>query len=112
MTATAAPASRGKSAGVLSLLTLGAKHQVVAITHFPQVAAQACQHFLVHKEVSKGRTLSSLQQVAGNERIEELMRMLGGESKEAESMAKSLLNQKCRGYLLLIQLLVLRISSL
>ena len=76
------------------MATLGEKHQVVAITHFPQVAAMAAQHFLVHKKVSKGRTLSSLQEVSGEERIEELMRMLGGESKEARSMAKSLLSQK------------------
>ena len=75
------------------MAALGEKHQVVAITHFPQVAAMAAQHFLVYKKVSKGRTLSSLQEVRGEERIEELMRMLGGESKEAKSMAKSLLGK-------------------
>ncbi|MFP6859019.1 MAG: DNA repair protein RecN [Roseibacillus sp.] len=75
------------------MAALGAKHQVVAITHFPQVAAMASQHFLVRKKVTKGRTISSLQEVAGEERVRELMRMLGGESKEAKSMAKSLLNQ-------------------
>jgi DNA repair ATPase RecN len=53
----------------------------------------ASQHFLVRKKVTKGRTISSLQEVAGEERVRELMRMLGGESKEAKSMAKSLLNQ-------------------
>lgn len=73
------------------MAALGASHQVVAITHFPQVAALAAQHFLVAKNVSKGRTLSSLQQVDGENRIEELMRMLGGGSKEARSMAESLL---------------------
>lgn len=73
------------------MAALGEKHQVVAITHFPQVAAVAAQHFLVEKKVSKGRTLSSLREVEGGERIDELMRMLGGESKEARSMAKSLL---------------------
>jgi DNA repair protein RecN (Recombination protein N) len=76
------------------MAALGLKHQVVAITHFPQVAAMASQHFLVQKNVSKGRTLTSLQEVKGDERIEELMRMLGGESKEAKSMAKSLLRLK------------------
>ncbi len=74
------------------MAVLSEKHQVVAITHFPQVAAMASQHFLVEKTVSKGRTRSSLREVAEEERIEELMRMLGGESKEARSMAKSLLN--------------------
>lgn len=73
------------------MAALGSQHQVVAITHFPQVAAMASQHFLVAKKVTKGRTVSSLREVEGEERIEELMRMLGGESKEAKSMARSLL---------------------
>ena len=45
----------------------------------------------MHKKVVKGRTLSLLQEVEGEARVEELMRMLGGESAEARSMAKSLL---------------------
>ncbi len=73
------------------MAALGAEHQVVAITHFPQVAALASQHFLVHKKVAKGRTLSLLNEVQGEARVAELMRMLGGESEEARSMAKSLL---------------------
>jgi DNA repair protein RecN (Recombination protein N) len=71
---------------------LGGAHQVVAITHFPQVAALASQHFLVEKTVVGGRTISSLQQVDGEARVEELMRMLGGQSEEARSMARSLLS--------------------
>ena len=70
---------------------LGGAHQVVAITHFPQVAALASQHFLVEKAVAGGRTISSLKQVDGEARVEELMRMLGGQSEEARSMARSLL---------------------
>ena len=73
------------------MAALGAKHQVVAITHFPQVAALAAQHFLVEKAVTKGRTLSTLREVTDSERIDELMRMLGGESDEARNMAKALL---------------------
>ena len=70
---------------------LGGAHQVVAITHFPQVAALASQHFLVEKTVAEGRTTSSLKEVRGDERIAELTRMLGGQSEEARLMAKSLL---------------------
>ena len=70
---------------------LGGVHQVVAITHFPQVAALASQHFLVEKRVEGGRTISSLKEVRGEERVAELTRMLGGQSEEARSMAKSLL---------------------
>lgn len=73
------------------MASLGAQHQVVAITHFPQVAAVAHQHFLVEKRVESGRSLSSLTEVSGEERIDELVRMLGGGGKQAREMAKALL---------------------
>ncbi|MGD1978755.1 MAG: DNA repair protein RecN [Akkermansiaceae bacterium] len=73
------------------MASLGERHQVVAITHFPQVAAVAHQHFLVEKRVEAGRSLSSLSEVSGEERIDELVRMLGGGGKQARDMAKSLL---------------------
>lgn len=75
------------------MATLGQKHQVVAITHFPQVAAMASQHFLVLKEVEKGRTISRLREVTGEERVEELVRMLGGGGPQAVEMAKALLGR-------------------
>ena len=75
------------------MATLGHHHQVISITHFPQVAAVAGQHFVVEKHVDKGRTTSSLHEVTGKTRIEELVRMLGGgDGKQATAMAKSLLN--------------------
>lgn len=70
---------------------LGEAHQVVSITHFPQVAAVAANHYLVEKVVEKGRTFSRLREVSGKERVEELVRMLGGGGKEAASMARKLL---------------------
>jgi DNA repair protein RecN (Recombination protein N) len=73
------------------MASLGERHQVVAITHFPQVAAVAHQHFLVEKRVESGRSLSSLTEVSGEARIDELVRMLGGGGKQAREMAKSLL---------------------
>ncbi|NNC87527.1 MAG: DNA repair protein RecN [Akkermansiaceae bacterium] len=72
------------------MAALGEEHQVVAITHFPQVAASAGQHFLVEKRVEKGRTLSGLREVRGEERLDELVRMLGGGGDEAREMARSL----------------------
>jgi len=71
---------------------LGEQHQVVSITHFPQVAAVAAHHFVVSKEVESGRTCSSLVPVSGENRIEELVRMLGGGGKQARAMAESLLD--------------------
>ena len=70
---------------------LGERHQVVAITHFPQVAAVAANHFVVSKEVRDGRTCSQLVSVDSEERIEELVRMLGGGGKQVRAMAESLL---------------------
>lgn len=74
------------------MAALGTRHQVIAITHFPQVAATASHHFVVEKEVSSGRTRSRLFPVAGETRIQELVRMLGGGGKQARAMAASLLN--------------------
>jgi DNA repair protein RecN (Recombination protein N) len=74
------------------MAALGTRHQVVAITHFPQVAATASLHFVVEKEVSGGRTRSRLFPVHGETRIQELVRMLGGGGKQARAMAASLLN--------------------
>ena len=74
------------------MAVLGEQHQVISITHFPQVAAVAGQHFVVEKNVDAGRTSSSLREVTGKKRIEELVRMLGGgDGKQATAMAKSLL---------------------
>jgi len=74
------------------MAALGTRHQVVAITHFPQVAATATHHFVVEKEVSGGRTRSRLFAVSGESRIQELVRMLGGGGQQARAMAASLLS--------------------
>lgn len=74
------------------MAALGTRHQVIAITHFPQVAATASHHFVVEKEVSAGRTRSRLFPVVGETRIQELVRMLGGGGQQARAMAASLLN--------------------
>lgn len=70
---------------------LGEQHQVISITHFPQVAAVAKHHFVVSKDVEKGRTCSRLVKVCGEQRISELVRMLGGGGEQAKAMAESLL---------------------
>ena len=62
------------------LALLGARHQVLCITHLPQIAAFAELHFRVEKRSSGGRTLARIAPVAGAERVEEIARMAGGES--------------------------------
>jgi DNA repair protein RecN (Recombination protein N) len=71
--------------------SLGRDRQVLAITHMPQVAAAATCHFFVSKEATGGRTRTALTEVIGNQRVEELARMLGGKSKSAVEHAKELL---------------------
>lgn len=75
----------------MKMRELGQEHQVIAITHFPQVAALANHHYLISKGLSDGRTVSRLNEVSGNERISELMRMLGTGGPTAEAHARGLL---------------------
>jgi DNA repair protein RecN (Recombination protein N) len=73
--------------------TLGRDHQVVCITHLPQVAATATSHFVVTKEVVRGRTFSNLREVTAKARREEIARMLGGKSESALKLASNLLKK-------------------
>lgn len=70
---------------------LGKTHQVIAITHFPQVASLAQSHFRVTKEVEGNRTRSTITEVKTDERLDELARMLGGSQDSARKHAASLL---------------------
>jgi DNA repair protein RecN (Recombination protein N) len=74
--------------------TLGREHQLICITHLAPVAAAASSHFVVTKDVVRGRTFSNLQEVAGKARREEIARMLGGKSDSALQLAASLLKEK------------------
>ena len=73
--------------------TLGRDHQVICITHLPQVAATASSHFVVSKGVTRGRTFSNLGEVTGRGRQEEIARMLGGKSESALKLAANLLGR-------------------
>ncbi len=72
--------------------TLAGDHQVLCITHLPQVAAAATTHFVVTKEVAGGRTFSELHEVKGKARQEEIARMLGRTSDEAMKLAATMLS--------------------
>jgi DNA repair protein RecN (Recombination protein N) len=61
-----------------SMARIAGRHQVLCITHLAPVAAQASSHQVVSKEVRGGRTESRIAPVEGEERVEELARMLGG----------------------------------
>ena len=70
------------------MCSLGDSHQVISISHLPQVASMAASHFVVQKEFTKdGRTKSQIRSVKNDERVSELARMLGGEKGTAEKHA-------------------------
>jgi DNA repair protein RecN (Recombination protein N) len=75
------------------LRALGAKRQVLCVTHLPQVAAQGHAHYRVSKAPVEGMTQSAVESLTAKQREEELARMLGGVevSKEAHAAAKRLL---------------------
>jgi len=75
----------------LKMRELGQNHQVIAITHFPQVAALANHHYLISKGMADGRTVSRLHEVNDKARVAELMRMLGTGGATAEAHARELL---------------------
>jgi DNA repair protein RecN (Recombination protein N) len=60
------------------LRDLAEKHQVICITHLPQIATYGDRHFLVEKVVKKGSTRTDIKQLDTSERVQELARMLSG----------------------------------
>ena len=77
------------------LKSLSRGHQVICVTHLPQIATFADQHYLIEKKASAGRTRTSVRLITGDERTEEVARMLSGAKltetsrKHAEQMLKS-----------------------
>lgn len=58
---------------------LGKNHQLICITHLPQIAAMADSHFVIEKQVSEGRSLTDIREISSQESVNELARMLGGD---------------------------------
>jgi DNA repair protein RecN (Recombination protein N) len=61
------------------LSALAGRHQIICITHLPQIAKFGDHHFSISKHVSNGRTKTFIKRLNGEERIKEIARMLGGE---------------------------------
>lgn len=68
------------------LKKIGSFHQVICITHLPQVAAFADAHFLITKEVSKNQVKSHVRELGAKERVSELGRLISGERVTASSL--------------------------
>jgi DNA repair protein RecN (Recombination protein N) len=80
------------------LRTIAARHQVLCVTHLPQIASMADRHFVVRKRVERGRTVTDVQPLEGGERVEEVARMLGGETvtETARRHAREMVKQGIR----------------
>ena len=70
----------GRTAQMVSekMNALGRSHQIICITHLPQIAAMADSHFLIEKSVEKQASVSKIHKLTDEESVEELARMLGG----------------------------------
>ena len=58
--------------------SLAGYHQIVCITHLPQIACQGETHFLVKKEIADGRTEATIAELSPDARVQEIARLLGG----------------------------------
>ncbi len=70
----------GKTAEFIAqkLKELARRHQVICITHLPQIASQARHHFRIEKRVEKNRTYTTVQKLGFEERVEEIARLISG----------------------------------
>ena len=66
---------------------LAGHHQVFCVTHLPQIAARGNTHFRVAKQMAQGRTHSSFSLLAPEQRVDELARMLAGDSVSVQTRA-------------------------
>ncbi|RMH59294.1 MAG: DNA repair protein RecN, partial [Bacteroidetes bacterium] len=60
------------------LRDLASYHQIIAITHLPQIAALGDEHFVVEKHVDEGRTKTQIRRLAEHERAAQVARLIGG----------------------------------
>ena len=79
----------GKVAEALALVAK--EHQVLVITHLPQIAAAAGRHLIVAKAAEAGQARTDVQVAHGEDRVEEIARMLGGNAVTARKHATTLL---------------------
>lgn len=82
----------GKTAWKVSekLGKLSGEHQIICITHLPQIAAMADSHFLIEKQVEQERTITRIKRLGEEESLRELARLLG-----SGSVTKAVLSNAC-----------------
>ncbi|MBA2249520.1 MAG: DNA repair protein RecN [Chitinophagaceae bacterium] len=77
-----------KQVGII-MKKLSINHQVIAITHQPQIAAKAIAHFFVYKEIKEDRIVTSVKKLNRDERITTIATMLSGERPTAAAFANA-----------------------
>ncbi|MEY3645410.1 MAG: hypothetical protein RL127_118 [Bacteroidota bacterium] len=60
------------------LTQMSHSHQIIAITHLPQIAAAGAHHWYVYKDHAGEKTVSSLRELSGEDRVDEIAKMIGG----------------------------------
>jgi DNA repair protein RecN (Recombination protein N) len=86
----------GKTADVVGekIARTAESHQIVCISHLPQIASRGDHHYHVEKHQADGRTQSTVQRLDNDERIGEVARMIGGEiSTKTRDAAREMLER-------------------
>jgi DNA repair protein RecN (Recombination protein N) len=83
----------GRVGGIVGnkLWDLARQHQVLCVTHLPQLAAYGEQHLCVQKQLKEGRTITIVNTLQGDERLLELAQMMGDISDGTRRSAEELL---------------------
>jgi len=71
------------------LRALAGIHQVLCITHLPQIAAFADRHLTIHKRTEKGETITTVAVMEGEDRVRELAEMTAGKDASATALAQA-----------------------
>ncbi len=77
----------------IKLRELSEKHQVIVVTHWPQIACMANRHFRIQKEIKGSETISRCSSLKESEIFEEISRMAGG-GRQGDALASQLLKEK------------------
>lgn len=71
------------------LSIIGKKHQVICITHLPQIASMADSHYIIEKSVEKNKTTTNIRKLEREEQIYEIARLLGGDEVTKTAFANA-----------------------
>ena len=81
----------GKTAEFVAqkLRSLAARHQVLCITHLPQIASFAVHHYTITKRTEKDRTFTTIRKLTADQRVEEIARLMSGSLVTETSLASA-----------------------